>query len=170
MRPCELCQDSWATEPESQHISACAQLASRRGWVIVLDNVDDPTFLKGYPDVDAATPTTKRQLISYIPYCQHESILITSRNKGAALQLVEHEDIIAIEPMNKEHALRLSAAKHCLHTSRVSNKSSFFSRSPRSSTLNTTINAAILVSSGLQRRSCGLFPYNRYTTYSFILE
>ncbi|OAQ72193.2 kinesin [Pochonia chlamydosporia 170] len=81
-------------------------------WVIVLDNVDDPSFLKlPGPNIEAAAKTietsNQRPLISYIPYCQHGSVLVTSRSRGAALELVEHANIIAIEPMNEKDALQL---------------------------------------------------------------
>ncbi|KAK8142848.1 hypothetical protein G3M48_008096 [Beauveria asiatica] len=85
---------------------------SKGPWTIVLDNVDDASFLK-LPSLDreGAPTTTKgtypRELMTCIPYCHHGSILITSRSKGAALELVEHANIIAIEPMNENDALRL---------------------------------------------------------------
>ncbi|KAJ6788118.1 hypothetical protein PWT90_07393 [Aphanocladium album] len=81
-------------------------------WVIILDNVDDASFLKTPgPDAEAVATTMKstpsRQLRSYIPHCQHGSVLVTSRSKGAALELVEHVNIIAIEPMDEKDALQL---------------------------------------------------------------
>ncbi|KAJ3495526.1 hypothetical protein NLG97_g3331 [Lecanicillium saksenae] len=85
-------------------------------WVIILDNVDDASFLKTPgPDAEAVATTMKstpsRQLRSYIPRCQHGCVLITSRSKGAALELVEHAHIIVIEPMHKSDALLLFQKK-----------------------------------------------------------
>ncbi|KAJ2971769.1 hypothetical protein NQ176_g7535 [Zarea fungicola] len=79
---------------------------------MILDNVDDSTFLKlPGPDIEAAATRIKsgnaRQLISYIPYCQHGSVLVTSRNRSAALQLVEPASTINIEPMSGKDALQL---------------------------------------------------------------
>ncbi|KAF5122381.1 hypothetical protein E5D57_012858 [Metarhizium anisopliae] len=85
----------------------------RRGpWLIILDNVDDASFLT-LPSPGAEAEATKtesahsRQLVSYLPYCQHGSVLITSRSRGAALELVDYADIIAIEPMSESDALQL---------------------------------------------------------------
>ncbi|KAJ3499712.1 hypothetical protein NLG97_g107 [Lecanicillium saksenae] len=81
-------------------------------WLIILDNVDDAGFLT-VPGTDgkAAATTMKstdpRQLRSYIPHCQHGSVLVTSRSQGAALELVEDANIIAIEPMNERDAMCL---------------------------------------------------------------
>ncbi|PMB63415.1 Kinesin light chain [Beauveria bassiana] len=85
-------------------------------WVIILDNVDDVSFLKqSRPDTQGEATSIEtaypRQLVSYIPYCPHGSVLVTSRSKGAALELVEHADIILIEPMNENDALRLFQKK-----------------------------------------------------------
>ncbi|KAK2596810.1 hypothetical protein QQS21_006139 [Conoideocrella luteorostrata] len=81
-------------------------------WTIVLDNVDDAGFLKfPGPGIEAAATTMEsanpRQLISYIPHCQHGSVLVTSRSRDAALELVERSNIITIEPMNEKDALQL---------------------------------------------------------------
>ncbi|KAJ2981246.1 hypothetical protein NQ176_g2146 [Zarea fungicola] len=85
----------------------------RKGpWIIILDNVDDASFLT-LPQRDtgaAATTITAahpKQLISYIPKCQHGSILVTSRSRGAAQELVEDYNIITIDPMNESDALQL---------------------------------------------------------------
>lgn len=80
--------------------------------MIILDNVNDTSFLTSLSHSINAEATTiesanPRQLISYIPYCQHGSVLVTSRSRGTALELVKHANIIAIEPMNKKDALQL---------------------------------------------------------------
>lgn len=76
-------------------------------WVIILDNVDDSAFLKLLRPNNEGTATTPRKLISYIPRIQHGSVLVTSRSKGAALELVEQADMIVIEPMGMKAAFQL---------------------------------------------------------------
>ncbi|KAK2612316.1 hypothetical protein QQS21_001742 [Conoideocrella luteorostrata] len=85
----------------------------RKGpWVIILDNVDNANFLTSPgPSIEAGVMTTEaansRHLKSYIPPCQHGSVLITSRSRRAARNLVHYNDIIEIKPMSKEEALQL---------------------------------------------------------------
>ncbi|MCJ1360715.1 MAG: hypothetical protein MMC33_010724 [Icmadophila ericetorum] len=82
-------------------------------WVLILDNVDDASFLvearnigqDGQPNsIDSGN---MRPLLSYLPQCPNGSILITTRSKDAALKLVEPRDIIPIEPMSPADALTL---------------------------------------------------------------
>lgn len=84
----------------------------RKGpWVIILDSVDDLGFLNPPSANIEATATTEhgtpKQLKSYIPYCEHGSVLITSRDSSTALALVARADIIPIEPMEEIDALQL---------------------------------------------------------------
>ncbi|CEJ89966.1 hypothetical protein VHEMI05780 [[Torrubiella] hemipterigena] len=83
----------------------------RKGpWVVILDNVDDACFLT-LSTPEATVPTAKgtstRHLLSYIPYSQHGSVLVTSRSEAAAMELVDRDDIITINPMNKKDAIQL---------------------------------------------------------------
>ncbi|KAL5374129.1 hypothetical protein DPSP01_012190 [Paraphaeosphaeria sporulosa] len=78
-------------------------------WLLVLDNVDDTDFL-----FDAQATTSKmaaKPLQEYLPYCAHGCVLITTRNKEAALQLVEQRDIMALNPMNALQARTLLTKK-----------------------------------------------------------
>jgi tetratricopeptide (TPR) repeat protein len=78
-------------------------------WLLVLDNVDDAGFL-----FDTQATTSKmaaKPLHEYLPYCAHGSVLVTTRNKEAALQLVEQRDIIALDPMNALQARTLLTKK-----------------------------------------------------------
>ncbi|KAF1978849.1 hypothetical protein BU23DRAFT_586689 [Bimuria novae-zelandiae CBS 107.79] len=78
-------------------------------WLLVLDNVDDAGFL-----FDAQATTSKiaaKPLHEYLPYCAHGCVIVTTRNKEAALQLVEQRDIIALDPMNALQARTLLAKK-----------------------------------------------------------
>jgi hypothetical protein len=82
-------------------------------WALILDNVDDASFLvearrTGQDEqtigIQSGNP---RSLVSYLPQCPHGSILITTRSEDEALNLVEQRDIITIGPMSSEDALTL---------------------------------------------------------------
>ncbi|KAF2008302.1 hypothetical protein BU24DRAFT_138403, partial [Aaosphaeria arxii CBS 175.79] len=82
---------------------------SKQPWLLVLDNVDDASFLlEAQP---ASSKTAARPLREYLPYCEHGSILVTTRNKEAALQLVEQRNIITLDPMDEAQSLTLLARK-----------------------------------------------------------
>jgi hypothetical protein len=75
---------------------------SKHCWLLVLDNVDDARFLL---DRQAAnSKTDSRPLCEYLPHCKQGSILLTTRNKDAALKLVDRRGIITVEPMEKAQA------------------------------------------------------------------
>ncbi|KAI8930738.1 hypothetical protein NX059_012346 [Plenodomus lindquistii] len=88
----------------------------KQRWLLVLDNVDDARFLlsgqaKG-DGQDQGQGQTSAQVIrkplrEYLPRCKRGSILVTTRNKEAALKLVEQRDIISVEPMDEAQALAL---------------------------------------------------------------
>jgi hypothetical protein len=52
-----------------------------------------------------------KPLWEYLPQSQHGSVLITTRSRSVALKLVEERDIIAVEPMDEEHAVALFEKK-----------------------------------------------------------
>ncbi|ETS86513.1 hypothetical protein PFICI_00341 [Pestalotiopsis fici W106-1] len=88
-----------------------------RKWRLILDNVDDASFLLDAPSLlqdshggDTSQSTTMR-LVDYLPVYENGSILITSRNRGAALQLVEPSDIFPVEPMSQKEAEALIETK-----------------------------------------------------------
>ncbi|KAK0724111.1 hypothetical protein B0H67DRAFT_99888 [Lasiosphaeris hirsuta] len=89
-------------------------------WVLILDNLDNAGFLTAscvvgdghHADID---DTNLQPLIRCLPQCQHGSILVTSRSREAASQLVEDRCIIAVDPMGKEDALTLLQRKLCQH-------------------------------------------------------
>jgi hypothetical protein len=90
----------------------------RKGkWLLILDNVDDAGFLLKARSTGQDVQTNDldsintRPLVSYLPQCQHGSILITARSRSAALKLVEQRNIIAVEPMNKADAVALLQKK-----------------------------------------------------------
>jgi hypothetical protein len=47
----------------------------------------------------------------YLPYCAHGCVIVTPRNKEAALQLVEQRDIITLNRMNVLQARTLFTKK-----------------------------------------------------------
>jgi tetratricopeptide (TPR) repeat protein len=89
---------------------------SKGRWVLVLDNLDDADFLTA-PHVGGdghgadEEGTNPQRLIQCLPQCQHGSVLVTSRSRRAASELVEDRDIIAVDPMDKEEALTLLRRK-----------------------------------------------------------
>jgi hypothetical protein len=55
--------------------------------------------------------TVSRLLREYLPYCERGSILVTTRNKEAALKLVKQCDIISIELIEKAEGIALFTKK-----------------------------------------------------------
>jgi tetratricopeptide (TPR) repeat protein len=89
---------------------------SKDRWLLILDNVDDARFLLGVSASGQGQPaddprTTSRQLREYLPTCERGSILVTTRNKEAALKLVDQRDVVLVEPMDKVQALTLFKKK-----------------------------------------------------------
>ncbi|KAE8846666.1 hypothetical protein HRS9139_01233 [Pyrenophora teres f. teres] len=82
------------------------------------DNVDDARFLLDRPDTNSKVAS--KPLREYIPYCGHGSVLVTTRNREAALELVEQRDIVFVEPMDEASAVALFERK--LKTPGDSNK------------------------------------------------
>jgi tetratricopeptide (TPR) repeat protein len=83
-------------------------------WLLVLDNADDVAVLsptddggKLSSDSNSAGSALQQHLARYLPSSTFGSVLVTSRTKRAAMQVVEDSDIIAIEPMHDvaAHAL-----------------------------------------------------------------
>ncbi|KAK5657411.1 hypothetical protein OQA88_2981 [Cercophora sp. LCS_1] len=81
-------------------------------WLLILDNLDDASFLTALrvngderpADIDG---TNSQPLLCCLPQCQHGSILVTSRRREAASEMVEDRNIIAVDPMDKEDAVAL---------------------------------------------------------------
>jgi tetratricopeptide (TPR) repeat protein len=81
----------------------------KQRWLLVLDNLDDARFLLDNPATQSKT--VSQPLREYLPHCERGSILITTRNKEAALKLVEQRDIVFVEPMDRTQALALFEKK-----------------------------------------------------------
>jgi tetratricopeptide (TPR) repeat protein len=88
-------------------------------WLLVVDNADDAGVLSARASdrpkspaenggsADNSTGALAHHLSRYLPPSRHGSVLVTSRTKQAALQLVEDSDVVLIEPMDDvaAHAL-----------------------------------------------------------------
>ncbi|PSN58707.1 hypothetical protein BS50DRAFT_450258, partial [Corynespora cassiicola Philippines] len=84
---------------------------ARRSWVLVLDNVDDAGFLSEPCTDRGLSGDGSQPLKAYLPQCQNGAILVTTRNRSAALELVERRDVIAVEPMSEADAAALVEKK-----------------------------------------------------------
>ncbi|KAH8780676.1 hypothetical protein BGZ57DRAFT_300902 [Hyaloscypha finlandica] len=82
---------------------------SKGRWVLILDNVDDARFLLDNQPTTSAS--VSKPLREYLPQSENSCILITTRSREAALKLVEPCDVIAVDPMDKTHALALFEKK-----------------------------------------------------------
>lgn len=79
-------------------------------WLLVLDNVDDANALS-LPAAGGGARSLPRSFSSYLPQSQHSAVVVTSRTKIAALQLVEEDDILDVEPMDDSAAQSLLQKK-----------------------------------------------------------
>jgi tetratricopeptide (TPR) repeat protein len=98
-----------------------------RQWLLVLDNADDAGVLSAEAGDNqelraddgggnnSNTEALRQHLSRYLPPSRHGCVLVTSRTKHAAMQLVEDSDIIPIEPMD-------DAAAHALLHTKLGNK------------------------------------------------
>ncbi|KAF1828129.1 hypothetical protein BDW02DRAFT_635370, partial [Decorospora gaudefroyi] len=84
---------------------------SKHRWLLVLDNVDDARFLLDRPAASTNANTAPKPLREYLPHCQRGSILVTTRNKEAALKLVNQRDVVNVNPMDEAQALALFEKK-----------------------------------------------------------
>jgi tetratricopeptide (TPR) repeat protein len=86
-------------------------------WLVILDNADDADILLGSPSasekVDKSTVVAPRSeaRIDYVPRCTHGKVLVTSRTKEAAKELVYSSEFVAVEPMEEVTALALLRKK-----------------------------------------------------------
>ncbi|KAF2873795.1 hypothetical protein BDV95DRAFT_605272 [Massariosphaeria phaeospora] len=91
----------------------------RRSWVLILDNVDHAGFLsEPCSDRDRSAGGERgsngdgsQPLKAYLPQCQNGAVLVTTRSRSAALELVERRDMIAVEPMSEADAVALLEKK-----------------------------------------------------------
>ena len=93
----------------------------------MVDNADDAGVLSARASdspkspadnggsADNSTGALAHHLSRYLPPSRHGSVLVTSRTKQAALQLVEDSDVVLIEPMD-------DAAAHALLHKKLGDK------------------------------------------------
>ncbi|KAL0931324.1 kinesin light chain [Colletotrichum truncatum] len=84
----------------------------RGRWLMVIDNADDTQlfFPSSSPDGSTNTHSTTEKpggLGRYIPECAHGSILITTRNKQAALRIARSNPLLKIEGMSDNETNQL---------------------------------------------------------------
>jgi hypothetical protein len=96
-------------------------------WLLVVDNADDAGVLSAQAgdsqkpqtddggSADNSVAALQQRLERYLPQSKHGCVLVTSRTRQAAAQLVEDSDIIAIEPMD-------DAAAHALLRKKLGEK------------------------------------------------
>ena len=85
----------------------------RKGkWVLVLDNADDARFLfEPVETDDARTVAGGRARMDYLPICAHGSIVITTRSRAVASELVDEQNTLVLQPMKQSEALALAERK-----------------------------------------------------------
>ncbi|KAI7287853.1 hypothetical protein KC343_g110 [Hortaea werneckii] len=77
-------------------------------WILVLDNVDDASFLFEKRDEN---DKNARIRMAYLPPCAHGSTLITSRSRAATARLTDECNIIVVNRMGEAAALALLEKK-----------------------------------------------------------
>lgn len=87
-----------------------------RKWLIILDSADDTSYLHEPPSfaTDQARPSGfgRKRRIDYLPpSCENGRILITTRSRDAALQVVDYDDAIQVGPMDDDSAVSLLQSK-----------------------------------------------------------
>ncbi|OAL46892.1 TPR-like protein [Pyrenochaeta sp. DS3sAY3a] len=83
-------------------------------WLLVLDNADDAAVLRSSRARDGSNDSPyalKHHLSSYLPPSRHGAVIVTSRTKRAATQIVEDSDVISLEPMDGAAAYMLLRKK-----------------------------------------------------------
>ena len=73
-----------------------------------LGNIDDANFLlqvlNSHQISTAESATAARPLQEYISQCKRGPVLVTTRDRGVALQLVDQRDTVDVKPMTNEQA------------------------------------------------------------------
>ncbi|KAJ5718803.1 hypothetical protein N7488_004449, partial [Penicillium malachiteum] len=100
-----------------QLVESWLQDSKRGKWLLILDNIDDDEFLRQPSATGQQRPavgqsnTSTKPLLEFLPRSPNGSIIITSRSQEVALKIVDHQDIIKVEPMNKPEAIELLQRK-----------------------------------------------------------
>ncbi|KAJ5149701.1 hypothetical protein N7448_001279 [Penicillium atrosanguineum] len=86
-------------------------------WVCILDNIDDDKFLCSFPaagkvdPINGPTNASTKPLLEYVPRSRNGFTIITSRTREVALKMVDHRDLIEVQPMEIFEALELLQRK-----------------------------------------------------------
>lgn len=82
-------------------------------WLVVIDNADDTAVLQSSANnsTNDGRNILKHHLSRYLPPTRHGVVLMTSRTRRTALQMVEDDDIIPIESMHDTDARALLLSK-----------------------------------------------------------
>lgn len=80
-------------------------------WILILDNVDDDELLRKPWATGTESHASTQPPLRYLFESSNGSIIITSRNKGVALNIASHKNIIEVQPMNEAEALDLLQKK-----------------------------------------------------------
>ncbi|CAH0036183.1 unnamed protein product [Clonostachys rhizophaga] len=76
-------------------------------WIMIIDNADDVELFFGQPPETVSDITEPENLAQYLPECPHGSLLITTRNKQAAVRLTKGRGLIEVPSMNDIEAVKL---------------------------------------------------------------
>ena len=79
-------------------------------WLLILDNADDATVLLTVPKNETETNVAlvQRRLLDYLPRVQHGTVLITTRDRTCALDLIgNHRTPIEVQLMSTNEAVGL---------------------------------------------------------------
>jgi tetratricopeptide (TPR) repeat protein len=100
-----------ADRPETKVVQTVADWLRNEDngrWLLILDNADDSAVFQE----NVAAESGQECLLDYVPQSSHGSVLITSRNRQAALDLTDDEEsIIDVEPMTLPEAVKLLRSK-----------------------------------------------------------
>jgi tetratricopeptide (TPR) repeat protein len=84
-------------------------------WLLVLDNADEARYLlqarNKDPERMRSANVDGKRLFDYLPICSHGSVIVTTRSREMAAELIDDVDIVTIQPMVEELALVLLEGK-----------------------------------------------------------
>ena len=79
-------------------------------WLLILDNADDRDIFFDLQQrvVGADIPAVERRLIEFVPQVKHGTVLITTRDRSAALKLTQdYSTPVEVEPMSQVESIDL---------------------------------------------------------------
>ncbi|KAJ5709135.1 hypothetical protein N7493_010469, partial [Penicillium malachiteum] len=83
-------------------------LRDNSDWLVILDNLDDASFLHEPLRMDQeGRSVDRRSLSSFLPRGSNGTLIMTTRSKDATLRLVDSKNIIEVHPMDISDAVEL---------------------------------------------------------------